>query len=111
MSARGLDELMEQNEAELDFLSSYGGGETPEELVELVTKIASDALKIKQVKDGAKISLKAANLPLVASDIARHGFIKGTLAEDKSSVSVTITAFGEEQKRFIERLTEFIHNE
>ena len=111
MVVRGLDDLMEQNEAELDFLSSYGGGETPEELVELVTSIAGNALKIKQVKEGAKLTLKANNLPLVASDIVRRGFLNGILATDNSSVSVTITAFGEDQKRFIERLVEFSRGE
>ena len=39
MSGRGLDHLIEQNETELGFLSAYGGGESPEELLSLIENV------------------------------------------------------------------------
>ena len=43
LTGRGLDHLIEQNQTELGFLSAYGGGETPEELMKLISEaIISD---------------------------------------------------------------------
>ena len=53
-------------------------------------------------------SLSMAKLPLVKSDIERRGFLDGKLTS--KGVKVTITDFGPEQRRFIERLVEFIQS-
>ena len=108
MSGRGLDHLIEQNETDLDFLSAYGGGESPEELLKLVENTITKQMKVEAVEDGVVFSLSISNLPLVKSDIERRGFLNGKL--DKKGVQVTITDFGPEQRRFIERLVEFIQS-
>ena len=108
MSGRGLDHLIEQNETDLDFLSAYGGGESPEELLKLVENTITKQMKVEAVEDGVVFSLSISNLPLVKSDIERRGFLNGKL--DKKGVRVTITDFGPEQRRFIERLVEFIQS-
>ena len=59
--------------------------------------------------EGILFVLVAKNLPLVASDINRRGFLNGEL--NPEGVTVTITDYGPEQKRFIERLVEFICSE
>ena len=109
MGGRGLDHLIEQNETDLGFLSAYGGGESPEELLRLVSQSICEEMSIKAVEDGVKFSLEMANLPLVDSDLHRRGFLNGELSD--SGVKVTITDFGPEQRRFIERLVEFIQTE
>ena len=109
MSGRGLDHLIEQNETDLGFLSAYGGGESPEELLELVQKSICEGMNVEINSEGILFSLAANNLPLVPSDISRRGFLNGEL--NSEGVTVTITDFGPEQKRFIERLVEFIHSE
>ncbi|MGB1475696.1 MAG: hypothetical protein ACPG73_05800 [Candidatus Poseidoniaceae archaeon] len=109
MSGRGLDHLIEQNETDLGFLSAYGGGESPEELLRLISESICDGMKVTAVEHGVKFNLEMANLPLVKSDIRRRGFLNGELSE--SGVEVTITDFGPEQRRFIERLVEFIQSE
>ena len=109
MSGRGLDHLIEQNETDLGFLSAYGGGESPEELLRLVSQSICYEMKLAAVEHGVKFTLKMANLPLVNSDIHRRGFVNGELND--SGVTVTITDFGPEQRRFIERLVEFIQTE
>ena len=65
-------------------------------------------MKVEAVEDGVMFSLSMTNLPLVKSDIERRGFLNGKL--DKKGVQVTITDFGPEQRRFIERLVEFIQS-
>ena len=109
MSGRGLDHLIEQNETDLGFLSAYGGGESPEELLALIQQSVCEEMNIEVNDEGVFFVLIAKNLPLVESDINRRGFLNGELNSDR--VSVTITDFGPEQKRFIERLVEFIRCE
>ena len=108
MGGRGLDHLIEQNETDLGFLSAYGGGESPEELLKLVENAITKEMKVEAVEDGVMFSLSMTDLPLVNSDIERRGFLNGKL--DKKGVQVTITDFGPEQRRFIERLVEFIQS-
>ena len=109
MTGRGLDHLIEQNETDLGFLSAYGGGESPDELHQLIKQSICQGMKIKVVEDGVMFSLTMAKLPLVKSDIERRGFLNGKLTS--KGVKVTITDFGPEQRRFIERLVEFIQDE
>lgn len=109
VGGRGLDHLIEQNETDLGFLSAYGGGESPEELLRLVSQSICEEMSVKAVEDGVKFSLEMVNLPLVNSDLHRRGFLNGELSD--SGVEVTITDFGPEQRRFIERLVEFIQSE
>ena len=47
MSGRGLDHLIEQNETELGFLSAYGGGESPEQLLEIIKQKVCDEINIQ----------------------------------------------------------------
>ncbi len=47
MGGRGLDHLIEQNETDLGFLSAYGGGESPEELLKLIQDSICKEMKIK----------------------------------------------------------------
>ena len=108
LSGRGLDHLIEQNDTDLGFLSAYGGGESPEELLRLVSQSICEEMSVEAVDDGVKFSLEMVNLPLVDSDIHRRGFLNGKLND--SGVTVTITDFGPEQRRFIERLVEFIQS-
>lgn len=109
MSGRGLDHLIEQNETDLGFLSAYGGGETSEELLSLIQQAIREEMKIEAVDEGVSFILHLPNLPLVASDIERRGFLNGKLTSE--GVEVTITDFGPEQRRFIQRLVEFIQTE
>ena len=109
MSGRGLDHLIEQNETDLGFLSAYGGGETSEELLNLIQQAISEEMQIEIVEEGISFILHLPNLPLVASDIERRGFLNGKLTSE--GVEVTITDYGPEQRRFIERLVEFIQSE
>ena len=57
MTGRGLDHLIEQNETDLGFLSAYGGGESPEELHQLIQQVICKEMKIKVVEDGVLFSL------------------------------------------------------
>ena len=109
MSGRGLDDLLEQNETDLGFLSAYGGGESTEELLVLIQAAICSEMKVEVVEDGILFKLKKKNLPLVASDVERRGFLDGKI--DTKGVEVVITDFGPEQRRFIERLVEFIQCE
>ena len=106
MGGRGLDHLIEQNETELGFLSAYGGGESPAELLVIIQDAICEGMKLEEAKYGVEFTLKKDNLPLVNSDLERRGFLNPSL--DSSGVKVTITDFGPEQRRFIERLVEFI---
>ncbi|MDP6864749.1 MAG: hypothetical protein QGG96_04990 [Candidatus Poseidoniaceae archaeon] len=109
MTGRGLDHLIEQNEADLGFLSAYGGGESAEELLALVKKAICKGMAAQLVEQGVEFTMKAASLPLVKSDLERRGFLNGKF--DTKGVKVIITDFGPEQRRFIERLVEFIGGE
>ncbi len=106
LTGRGLDHLIEQNATELGFLSAYGGGESPEELLELISKSIVSEVQLSLHEDGVIFELIKENLPLVPSDLLRRGFQDGKLT--KEGVTVVITDFGPEQKRFVERLVEFI---
>ena len=55
------------------------------------------------------LEVSGENLPLVPSDLNRRGFVHGLIFQ-KQGVKVVITDFSPEQKRFIERLVEFIQN-
>jgi len=109
MSGRGLDHLIEQNETDLGFLSAYGGGESSEELLNLIQQAVSEEMQIEIADEGVFFALQLPNLPLVPSDIERRGFLNGKLTAE--GVEVTITDYGPEQRRFIERLVEFIQSE
>ena len=109
MSGRGLDHLIEQNETDLGFLSAYGGGESSEELLNLIQQAVSEEMQIEIADEGVSFALQLPNLPLVPSDIERRGFLNGKLTTE--GVEVTITDYGPEQRRFIERLVEFIQSE
>ena len=109
MGGRGLDDLLEQNETDLGFLSAYGGGESPDELLVLIQAAICSEMKVEVVEDGVLLKLKKKNLPLVPSDVERRGFRDGKI--DTKGVEVIITDLGPEQRRFIERLVEFIHCE
>ena len=109
LTGRGLDHLIEQNQTELGFLSAYGGGETPEELMKLISEAIISDMHLTVHEEGVLLEVSGENLPLVPSDLKRRGFVHGNLS--KQGVKVVITDFGPEQKRFIERLVEFIQNE
>ena len=80
MSGRGLDHLIEQNDTELGFLSAYGGGESPEELLSLIENVVCDEIKLEVVESGVKLNLDIDNPPLVPSDIKRRGFTDGAVS-------------------------------
>jgi len=123
---RGLDHLMEQNEAELDFLSAYGGVDDASSTdAEAILAALERFLKAggigceddegtlvfafgtaKAEDEGCRIIVHGQHLPLVTSDMHASGFRSAVLAGDRSSVEVWLTAWGMEQRRFIERLVE-----
>lgn len=109
MSGRNLDDLIEQNETDLGFLSAYGGGETPEAILEHIQNISNEHFELKITAEGVMVKMVAKNLPLVASDLQRRGFLNAKL--NKKRVEVTICDWGADQRRFIERLVEFIDGE
>ena len=123
---RGLDHLMEQNEAELSFLSAYGGVDGNREVDG--TSILSALKRFLQAgglacegndtaitfacgeasvsSEGCEFIFSGKNLPLVQSDVIASGFDKGVLASDRSHVRVFICDWSGEQRRFVERLVE-----
>ena len=123
---RGLDHLMEQNEAELDFLSAYGGvddasstdGEAILAALERFLKAGGTTCEndegtlvfafgtAKAEKEGCRVEARGEHLPLVKSDMHASGFRGAELAKDRSSVDVWLTDWGMDQRRFIERLVE-----
>jgi len=126
---RGLDHLIEQNSTELEFLSAYGAGaiETEVDANSLLDALRR-FLKAGNVKaessenkvifsfgsaimteKGLLIEINGENLPLVDSDLVQVGFIEGALSKDKSNVSVIMQNWDYEQRRFIERLVEFLN--
>ncbi len=126
---RGLDHLIEQNTTELEFLSAYGSGAIESEidgnsLLDAVARFLK-AGKVKMESSdkqitfsfgsvtltdkGLLIQCNGDNLPLVDSDLTQVGFVEGTLSKDKSSVSVIMQNWDYEQRRFIERLVEYLN--
>lgn len=123
---RGLDHLMEQNEAELSFLSAYGGVEGHREVDGssilgalkrflqaggLVCEGDENAItfacgEASASSDGCEFIFNGEDLPLVQSDVIATGFDKGVLASDRSRVRVYICDWSTEQRRFVERLVE-----
>ena len=123
---RGLDHLMEQNETELGFLSAYGGvddgassdGEAL--LAALKRFLTAGGVKCnenkagvrfpfgtaKATEDGCLFKASGDHLPLVHSDLHGSGFLRPELADDRSEVSVTLTMWTGDQRRFVERLVE-----
>ena len=126
---RGLDHLIEQNSTELEFLSAYGSGAVESAvdanslLDALVRFLKAGQVKIKQsdgqvefsfgtaimTDKGLLIELNGKNLPLVNSDLTQVGFIDGNFSKDKSSVSVIMQNWDYEQRRFVERLVEYLN--
>jgi hypothetical protein len=126
---RGLDHLIEQNTTELEFLSAYGSGAIESEidgnsLLDAVARFLK-AGKVKMESSdkqitfsfgsvtltdkGLLIQCNGDNLPLVDSDLTQVGFVEGTLSKDRSSVSVIMQNWDYEQRRFIERLVEYLN--
>lgn len=123
---RGLDHLMEQNEAELGFLSAYGGvddggqhdGQTLLAALHRFLKaggmpstldgarLSFDAGHAEAEDKGCRFTFRGSHLPLVASDMKSSGFSGGELKPDRSEVRVVFTAWTIDQRRFVERLVE-----
>ena len=123
---RGLDHLMEQNETDLPFLSAYGGlsqasSHTSEAILEaLVRYLRAGGCHVDEQNEGVsfgfgsassneggcQVSVEGDVLPLVPSDVIANGFANGFLSEDRRRVSVMLTDWGADQRRFIERLVE-----
>ena len=123
---RGLDHLMEQNDTELDFLAAYGGvdegqGSDAEALLSALHRFLKaggvessrdgsslhfDGGHAVAEENGCRFTLSGTHLPLVASDLTAPGFAEGALDEERTSVSVLLTAWSNDQRRFIERLVE-----
>lgn len=123
---RGLDHLMEQNEAELSFLSAYGGidGKSevdgPKILAALKRFLQAGGLacegddtsitfacgEASASSAGCEFVFNGDDLPLVQSDVIAAGFDNGVLASDRSRVSVHLCDWSTEQRRFVERLVE-----
>lgn len=123
---RGLDHLMEQNEAELDFLSAYGGvddgqgsdGEAILAALERFLTAGGVACKVSSGTldfafgsataddDGCHVQAHGEHLPLVASDLHGPGFSQPHLSDDRCQVTVCLTQWAQDQRRFIERLVE-----
>ena len=124
--ARGLDHLMAQNETELDFLSAYGGvddgqkGDGEALFAALQRFLRAGGLEVEAEEttlafgwgsarieaDGCRLVMTGEHLPLVESDLMAAGFSEGQLNKERTSVSVLLTAWSMEQRRFIERLVE-----
>ena len=123
---RGLDHLMEQNEAELSFLSAYGGVDSPkgedgsailEALLRFMRaggiecehkdgKVVFEFGLATAESDGCLIECKGKHLPLVASDLHAPGFHDGIIGTKRDTVSVRITSWNQDHRRFLERLAE-----
>lgn len=128
--SRDLDHLMEQNSTELDFLSAYGGSSSEGDgaaifaalrrflkaggvhttLNKKETSLNFNFGKASIEKNGCLISFKGKNLPLVTSDVQQAGFAQGTMTKTRSSCKVTMVEWGLEQRRFIERLVEYLNH-
>lgn len=123
---RGLDHLMEQNDTELDFLSAYGGTSDADHAdgekllaalhrflkaggmtctVDGSTMTFSAGSAVAE-EGGCRLTFNGHHLPLVESDMGVSGFSGADLDESRSVVRVLLTAWGLEQRRFVERLVE-----
>ena len=129
--SRDLDHLMEQNSTELDFLSAYGGsssegdgsaifaalrrflkaGGVSYSLNKKETTLSFAFGKASIEENGCLISFKGKNLPLVTSDVQQAGFAQGTLTQKRTSCKVIMVEWGLEQRRFIERLVEYLNHD
>lgn len=129
--SRDLDHLMEQNSTELDFLSAYGGsssegdgsaifaalrrflkaGGVSYSLNKKETTLSFAFGKASIEENGCLISFKGKNLPLVTSDVQQAGFAQGTLTQKRTSCKATMVEWGLEQRRFIERLVEYLNHD
>ena len=129
--SRDLDHLMEQNSTELDFLSAYGGsssegdgsaifaalrrflkaGGVSYSLNKKETTLSFAFGKASIEENGCLISFKGKNLTLVTSDVQQAGFAQGTLTQKRTSCKVTMVEWGLEQRRFIERLVEYLNRD
>jgi hypothetical protein len=123
---RGLDELLEDNDVDLPFLSAYGdaaeghlegitpstGSDDVEELLAAMNRhIAGEikGLSLSKKKEGVLLEMKNAEvLPLVPSDLQLPGFSKGKLSADRLTASVVINSWGIEVRRLLDRLAEFV---
>jgi hypothetical protein len=76
---------------------------------EHIQNISNEHFELKITTEGVIVKVVAKNLPLVASDLQRRGFLNAKL--NKKIVEVTICDWGADQRRFIERLVEFIDGE
>tara|TARA_B100001094_G_scaffold166504_1_gene161173 strand:+ start:378 stop:800 length:423 start_codon:yes stop_codon:yes gene_type:complete len=129
--SRDLDHLMEQNSTELDFLSAYGGSSSEGDgaaifaalrrflkaggvhmtLNKKETSLNFNFGKASIEENGCLISFKGKNLPLVTSDVQQAGFAQGAMTKNRSSCKVTMVEWGIEQRRFIERLVEYLNHD
>ena len=62
-------------------------------------------------ENGCLISFTGKNLPLVKSDVQQAGFAQGSMTKTRSSCKVTMVEWGVEQRRFIERLVEYLNHD
>jgi len=128
--SRDLDHLMEQNSTELDFLSAYGGSSSEGDGAAIFAALrrflkaggVSYTLNQKETtltfafgkasvkENGCFISFKGKNLPLVVSDVQQLGFTQGKLTKVRTSCKVTMVEWGLEQRRFIERMVEYLNH-
>jgi hypothetical protein len=128
--SRDLDHLMEQNSTELDFLSAYGGSSSVGDGAAIFsalrrflkagcvaftvnkkeTSLTFHFGKASIVDNGCLISFKGKNLPLVTSDLQQAGFIQGKLTKTRTSCKVTLVEWGIEQRRFVERMVEYLNH-
>ena len=125
---RGLDDLLDDNDVDLPFLSSYGeasgehlegrapssGGADAEELHAAIQRHLgsgiSTELKFTVDEEGVIFSMSTESpLPLVPSDLSLPGFEDGELSSDRCSMSVLITAWGVETRRLLDRMVEFLN--
>lgn len=123
---RGLDELLEDNDVDLPFLSAYGdateehlegitpstGSDDVEELLAAMNRHLAgeiEGLSLSKKKEGVLLEMKNSEvLPLVPSDLQLPGFSKGQLSADRLTASVVINSWGIEVRRLLDRLAEFV---
>ena len=122
---RGLDDLLDDSDVDLPFLSAYGeasgehiegatpssASDDPAELHEAMLRHLAggtpEGLSLKVLDEGVKIKVSSQMmLPLVPSDLTMPGFRSGVLSEDRLSASVVICAWGVEVRRLLDRLVE-----
>ena len=80
MGGRGLDHLIEQNETDLGFLSAYGGGESPEELLRLVSQSICEEMSIIYFEGfTSKLDERIATVSMSQSIINKVNMIKNLI--------------------------------